>query len=102
MTDKSLIFRPHRGSLDKSMSESFEVYSKDEILNYTQAVYKDFIPPDVEIIIESIEPYYGYDDRISWETHIVIIIFKRKQEVIERCPIGFLSGSPEIWSSKDE
>lgn len=64
-------FRYHRGGLRESMETVIEVFSKQDIVNKLNSdrycLCNDFLPENI-----TIKPY-GYDERIDWSTHIVII-----------------------------
>lgn len=66
-------FRWHRGSLQKSLEtvadfdgskESLVVLLKDSALCWFPALDLDHV---------SVEPYGGIDQRINWDTHIVLV-----------------------------
>jgi hypothetical protein len=76
------LFRPQRGSLAASMNEVRKFGSKGELIDFLQKENKRH---DCKRI--SIEKYGEFDDRIGWNTHIV---------VIDGCGVaGFTSGPVE-------
>lgn len=69
-------FRFHRGSLDESLATTVEV---DSLLELRRIIEKEWQLGDESLSIES----YGYDERIGWDTHIVLW---------KNSPVGFLDG----------
>lgn len=66
-------YRPHRGSLDAAMAEMAEV---EPTLNALAVHLK---VPASSITVKP----YGYDKRIEWDTHIVLV---------DSSPWGFTDG----------
>ena len=63
-----ILYRPQRGSLDEAMAELKEFSSVKEMLEYLVKEHeKAFDISDIYI------SYYGYDERIEWETYIVTV-----------------------------
>lgn len=61
-------YRPQRGSLKESMESVVEFSgSKVDLLKILRREFKDIISDDV-----TVKPYI-YDDRIGWDTYIVLI-----------------------------
>lgn len=79
-----LLFRHHRGALEDSMKTVVEVKSLDELTKLVAEAYELFDKSKDTINVE----FYGYDDRIGWNTHMVSII-DRNGKVH---PIGWTSG----------
>ena len=67
-----MLFRPQRGSLDDSMAQVQPVKTRADIERITG--FK----------VVAIEPYYGFDARIGWDTYIVL--------TNGRSAIGFTNG----------
>ena len=76
-------FRFHRGSLEESMACMYDVMNRNELLDIIneQWPFKNNPILDVEI------SRYVYDDRIGWDTYIVIGYFNGCRHVI-----GFTNG----------
>ena len=74
MTDTTpFLYRPHRGSLNESMSEVREYKTKGDLVEEAQRCYQTWLPADaINTDRVKVEPY-GQDDRIGWDTHIVIV-----------------------------
>jgi len=64
-------YRDHKGSLTESMGTVQEFDTKNDLIYYLRGSLKKF---GVEFSNESVQikPYI-YDERINWNTHIVII-----------------------------
>ncbi len=59
-------FRPHRGQLEQSLREVVDVDSFDELISV------------LDLLLQATTDntkleYYCYDDRIGWETYIVLV-----------------------------
>lgn len=80
-----LLFRLHRGTLDESMKTVIKMPSMEELIFflYTNC---DLIPS--ELVIKK----YVYDERIGWDTYIVIITVANNSY-----PIGYLNRNPTEW-----
>ncbi len=67
------LFRPHRGSLNKAMSEVFEFKDLDDLISYIQEQLIPFVPK--EEITKNTVKIKGYvlDKRIGWHTYIVTL-----------------------------
>lgn len=65
-----ILFRPLRGSLSESMSESKSFNSLKELFEFLCDFYSDsgLRPFDISDLYIS---YYCYDDRIDWDTYSV-------------------------------
>lgn len=61
---KTIVFRPQRGQLDKSMEEQQRFIYIADMIDYVSIKY-NAKKEDISI------SYYGYDERINWETYIV-------------------------------
>lgn len=68
-------FRPHRGTLSDSMKEVVEMQNMQALSNYLAA--HGFGAGHLKI------KSYGYDSRISWNTHIALLDGK---------PVGWTDG----------
>lgn len=55
-------YRPHRGTLDESMNEAIEVEDFIELSEILNIDIKDMSTK-----------YYCYDDRIDWDTFLLIV-----------------------------
>lgn len=66
-------YRPQRGSLDKSMAEVVEVTDLAALVEHMRNSVKDWYPPEELPTVKNtkVVPYL-FDDRIGWNTHIVI------------------------------
>ena len=66
-------FREHRGSLAEAMGTVVNIQDKKELID----IIKDRLSPychGLEISNETVEVSpYGFDNRIIWDTHIVIL-----------------------------
>ena len=63
-----ILYRPHRYTLDEAMAEVQEFKSIKEMCEYLVRQYESaFNVSNVYI------SYYGYDDRIDWETYVVTV-----------------------------
>ena len=92
-----IIYRPQRGLLVEAMAEKKEFSSIKEMLNYLVKEHKKaFDIWDISIT------YYGYDERISWETFIVTVA-KYRDEIFEHPQaIGFCTIAAEPPKMKGE
>ena len=82
-----LMFRPHRGSLDDSMSDIVELPDMDALIQMIEeylSPYKHGLVINRDTV--KVEKYY-YDERIKWDTHIV--------SLENYGVIGFLNGNFE-------
>lgn len=75
-------YRPHRELLADSMKEVIEVATRAQLVEHLRrSVMVDcghgriLFPPDELPNMENTEvaPYYGFDHRIGWNTHIVTV-----------------------------
>jgi hypothetical protein len=64
----SFLYRPQRGGLSESMLEALKFDSKEELI---QKLSEDLMV-NIEANEISIKKYV-YDDRIKWDTHIVLL-----------------------------
>lgn len=62
-----IIYRPQRGSLYDALAEKKSFDTMEEFLLWLCKDKEKFDLQDVYI------SYYGYDDRIDWETYIVTV-----------------------------
>lgn len=88
------LYRPHRGALADAMEELKEFDTYEEMLDYIQKEHKidgNFAFDKEEIYIS----YYGYDDRIDWETYIVTVGRYLNENYLEKYhtpqAIGFMT-----------
>jgi hypothetical protein len=68
-------FRAHRGGLAESMATVIEVQTRAELEKYIVDTSAPFERQLRSLIAENglyVRPY-GYDERIGWDTHIVIL-----------------------------
>ena len=90
-----IIYRPNRHLLDEAMAEKKEFSSIKEMLKYLVKEHKKAF----DIWDKSIT-YYGYDERISWETFIVTVA-KYRDEIFEHPQaIGFCTIAAEAPKMK--
>lgn len=69
---QQLLFRPCRGGLDTEMKEVMEIKSRECILKYLSKC--DILPDKSRFAMDKLHiKYYGYDERIDWETYIVML-----------------------------
>ncbi len=67
------LYRPHRGGFAESMKMVKAFTTKMELVEEARLFYGEFMPAeDITLDTVHVEPY-GFDDRIGWETHIVIL-----------------------------
>lgn len=71
-TDK-LWIRPQRGLLSDAMSEAIQIPATlDAIVDYFKSTYKGWEP---NLDSSNIQIFYcDYDERIRWDTYIVVLI----------------------------
>lgn len=63
-----ILYRPQRGGLAEAMAEKKEFTSVSEMLKYLVEQHRNaFSIEDIYI------SYYGYDERIAWETYIITV-----------------------------
>lgn len=74
---KKIIYRPIKGSLDKAMEEIIYFSTIKEMLGYLANYYRI----EMEDIFIS---YYGYDDRIRWDTFILTSRILYGEDVLEK------------------
>ena len=74
-----MLFRKHRGSLDDAMITCIPVKTKKDIADYCSDKLITFDPELIKV------KYYCYDDRIQWDTYIVIYP--------DYGPLGFTNGN---------
>lgn len=71
-------FRPQRGSLHDAMKEVVELPDRAALLDHLRRIHEpiaDFVSaPDIREESVRVEKYgHGIDERIGWDTHIVMI-----------------------------
>jgi hypothetical protein len=83
-------FRQHRGGLQESMATVVEVADKTALIGFLRTIFDHWhkeLPaehfPRIDHDTVHIKPY-EYDERIQWDTHIVLIDHYG--------PIGFTDG----------
>jgi hypothetical protein len=81
-------FRPHRELLHEAMNEVVEVAGLEELKNHIEKTQE--IPRDLIDKIQ-VKPY-GFDARIGWDTHIVVIP--------SYGVVGFTDSKPKGWLRK--
>jgi hypothetical protein len=88
LNETHLLFRFHRGGLDESMESIQRIDSFEELVIVVGCWWDS---PFDQI---TIDPYF-YDDRIKWDTQIVMIHVKNK-----KYPVGYLNREPtkEFWN----
>jgi hypothetical protein len=77
-------YRPHRGGLEEAMKEVVEVSSMSDL---KVVIYKQW-PFDYNVM-EIQCTYYGYDERIDWDTWMILAKFDNKGNWF---PIGYTNG----------
>ncbi len=87
-----LLFRFHRGTLADSMKTVVPVASMQELVDHICANFS-IVPKHSECLLIT---HYGFDDRIKWDTYLVAT----ETVFYKNFPLGFLNGSPDIWSKK--
>jgi hypothetical protein len=66
----SLLFRPHRGSLEESLALVVELESWTALVDYVV----EYVKPEREITANDVVlKYLGYDERCSWDTTLVSV-----------------------------
>lgn len=76
-------FRFHRGSLEESMANVYEVMNRQELINLINEQWPFKYQPILDVEVSR----YVYDDRIGWDTYIIIGYFDGERHVI-----GFTDG----------
>lgn len=96
-----MIFRPHKGSLHKAMSEAVELESVSELVKHINenVLIKDYERPLEEKDIEI--KHYGIDKRIGWDTHIVSKIKTGREKSKRAFVLGFLAYNISLTDSQD-
>ena len=79
-----MLYRDHKGGLSESMRTVVEVDTREELEAHVRKKFPDFR----ELIIEP----YGFDDRIMWDTYIVVIRYENDPV---KYPVGFING--QFW-----
>lgn len=73
MESQTILFRPHRGGLDDSMTLTKEVKSKTELLALLKTELESLnLPKDVTESRISTQ-HQGFDSRTGWETHLLLL-----------------------------
>lgn len=68
------LYRPHCGLLDESMEEVAEVKDFADLVRHIRAKCPGFYPDDERPTTDNTEVKpYGRDDRIAWDTYIVVV-----------------------------
>ena len=69
-----MLFREHRELLSDSMTTCTEMdNSKDTVIEYIFNTLKDYGYTKHDVFHNTTVSYYCYDDRIGWDTYIVVI-----------------------------
>lgn len=79
-----MLYRSHRGGLVESMQTIQEIEpTKPALLRVLQETGEPlkFQTSDIRVT------YYGYDDRIKWDTYLVSVCHNR-----EWCAVGYTNG----------
>lgn len=65
-------FREHRGSLSAAMETVIEVADRPALVAHIQALLEPWglVVVDADVAIDK---YGGFDERIGWDTHIVVV-----------------------------
>lgn len=91
-------FRFHRGGLKEAMETVVEVSTRKELVDHINKEYEGCCMPTLELDEMKIEPY-GYDDRIDWDTYVVVGKIPKQgapyTEKTEDYVIGFTNGPME-------
>jgi hypothetical protein len=67
-------YRPHRETLADAMAEVVEVADRAALVEHMRNLVIDWYPPDELPTMENTEiKPYGFDARINWDTHIVLV-----------------------------
>ncbi len=75
------LYRPHRGTLDTAMAEVVEISGREELVAHLRKVWMNEV--NESGLNVTVENYGGIDERIGWDTHIVLVDGK---------PYGFTDG----------
>jgi hypothetical protein len=76
-------FREHRGGLAESMRTCVDLETKEAFLTHMRRVVQPFVENGAFTL--AFKPY-GYDDRIGWDTVLVVLE--------GHCPIGMMNAPP--------
>jgi hypothetical protein len=71
---KPVLYRPHRGSLNDSLTEVVEINDFAQLVRHMRREVEGWYPED-ELPTEQntkLEPY-GFDKRIDWDTYLVTV-----------------------------
>lgn len=72
----------------ESLAEQREIYDYDQL--------KDIIERDWECkIVSMVLKDYGYDERINWNTYMVLVTFENQKEIAgveDAIPVGYTNG----------
>jgi hypothetical protein len=88
----NVLYRYHKGSLDNSMETMRVVTSKKHLI---EVVSHQMDQPCVSVEIKP----YGYDDRIGWNTHIVLAMFESHQALFNTknpIPVGYTNDDLDV------
>ena len=75
------LYRPHRGGLDEAMAEVVEVSGRQELVDHLRKVWMSEVNESGSNV--AVENYGSIDNRIGWDTHIVLV---------DGNPYGFTDG----------
>lgn len=69
-----VLYRPHRGSLSKSMARVVEVNDLPQLVRHMRREVESWYPEDELPTLENTKlERYCFDDRIGWETYLVTV-----------------------------
>jgi hypothetical protein len=70
----AVLYRPHRGSLNDSLTEVVEVNNFAQLVRHMRREVESWYPKDKLPTVENtkLEPY-AYDPRIGWDTYLVTV-----------------------------
>lgn len=83
----SFLYRPHRRLLADAMDEVVELKDKADLILHIKREWSS-LPHDFEISEKTVQvEKYGFDDRINWDTYVVLLEMDGKPGAI-----GFTNG----------
>ena len=90
-----ILYRPHRGQLSEAMAELKEFKSVKAMLDYVVKKWNEIWGKDIFDINDLFIKYYGYDERIDWETYVVCVGKMQNENFLEKGlhpqAIGFMT-----------
>jgi len=70
----AFLYRPHRGSLNDSLTEVVEVNDFPQLVRHMRREVERWYPIDQLPTLENTKlEHYGYDERIGWDTYLVTV-----------------------------